>query len=324
MRAIITGAAGFIGKNLTKTLLEQGSTVLGIDNFSTGDSSSFSRFSKRYKEKFRGCVFDIANTEQWRPLMTEAINFFGELDDVTFFHLACPASPPAYQKYPLRTLNTSYLGTRNCLEFASTINCDFLFTSTSEVYGDPTINPQNESYLGNVNTVGPRSCYDEGKRVAETLCYEYNRALNINVTVVRIFNTYGPGMMSDDGRVVSNFVNQCLNDRDITIYGDGSQTRSFCYVDDMVEGLLLAAASGEFGPINLGNPNEITVSELSSIVKEKTRSYSKIINMPLPKDDPCLRRPDITLASNLLNWRPTTNLSDGLDKTIEYFSSIEL
>lgn len=322
MRAIITGAAGFIGKNLTETLLKRGSTVLGIDNFSTGDSSSFSRFSKRYGDNFSGCVFDIANTEQWRPLMTEVINFFDGLEDITFFHLACPASPPAYQQYPLRTLNTSYLGTRNCLEFASTTNCSFLFTSTSEVYGDPAVNPQDESYLGNVNTVGPRSCYDEGKRVAETLCYEYNRALNIDVSVVRIFNTYGPGMMRDDGRVVSNFVNQCLDDKDITIYGDGSQTRSFCYVDDMVEGLLAVSRSREFGPINLGNPNEITVSELSSIIKEKTGSYSNIVNMPLPEDDPCLRRPDITLASNLLDWRPTTNLSDGLDKTIEYFSSI--
>jgi len=322
MNIIVTGAAGFIGQNLTKCLLDSGHKVIGIDNFSTGDKNVFKEFSSEYKSSFLPMPFDVTREDSWRTMLTVVHRFFRGQKDISIYHLACPASPPAYQKYPLRTLDTSYLGTRNCLEFAASVNAKFLFASTSEVYGNPSCNPQSEEYYGDVNTVGPRACYDEGKRVAETLCYEYNKCMGTDVTIVRIFNTYGPGMKADDGRVVSNFINQAITGKELTIYGDGSQTRSFCFVSDMVDGLILAMGSEYFGPINLGNPNEITVSKLTNIVLEKCNARNAINYYPLPQDDPCIRRPNINKAKWLLGWVPKVSLDEGLDRTIQYFRGL--
>ena len=322
MNTIVTGAAGFIGQNLTKRLLDLGHKVIGIDNFSTGDKSVFKKFSEEYKDNFLSMPFDVTREDSWRTMLTVVHRFFRDQKDIMIYHLACPASPPAYQKYPLRTLDTSYLGTRNCLEFAASVNAKFLFASTSEVYGNPSCNPQSEEYHGDVNTVGPRACYDEGKRVAETLCYEYNKSMGTDVTIVRIFNTYGPGMKADDGRVVSNFINQAITGKELTIYGDGSQTRSFCFVSDMVSGLILAMGSKHFGPINLGNPNEIAVSKLANIVVKKCNTQNNIIYYPLPQDDPCIRRPNINKAKWLLGWVPEVSLDEGLDRTIRYFRGL--
>lgn len=308
MRVLITGGAGFIGSHLSEKLLSQNNEVIILDNFYTGQKSNLLRISSN------------PNFEVLRQDVTEPISV--EVDAI--YHLACPASPVHYQKFPVQTIKTSVLGSINALELATKLNIPILLSSTSEVYGDPDISPQTETYWGNVNPIGLRSCYDEGKRAAETLFFDFNRQYETEIRVARIFNTYGPNMSPEDGRVVSNFIVQALKNNDITIYGDGSQTRSFCYVDDLVEGLirLMNKSDATQSPINLGNPNEISVLELAKTIISMTNSKSKVIQLPLPQDDPKQRRPDIDKAKKVLGWEPKINLENGLTKTIEYFKSI--
>ena len=301
---VVSGGAGFIGSHLIENLLSKGHSVLCLDNMFTG--------SKKNIEPFRSHPqFEFIRHDVVVPILLEA-------DEI--YHLACPASPVHYQNNPIKTLKTSVIGTLNMLGLAKRINARFLLASTSEVYGDPEVHPQVESYHGNVNPVGPRACYDEGKRAAETLTVGYRDYNNTNVGIARIFNTYGPRMLPNDGRVVSNFICQALKGEEITIYGDGSQTRSFCFISDMVNGLTKLMESGEPGPINLGNPHEVTIKELAeTIVKLIETDKSKIVYKDLPQDDPTRRRPDITLAKKALNWGPKTPLEDGLKATIAYF-----
>ena len=307
MRVLVTGGAGFIGSHLCKFLLEKGEEVLCLDNFYTGR-----------KENIKN-LFDFYNFELIRHDIVEPIL----LETDAIFHLACPASPVHYQYNPVKTTKTSVMGTINMLGLAKRVKAKMLLASTSEVYGDPTEHPQKESYWGNVNPIGPRSCYDEGKRVAETLMMDYHRQNKVDIKIVRIFNTYGPNMLKNDGRVVSNFIVQALSGEPITIYGNGSQTRSFCYVDDLVKGLYLMMQSINFtGPVNLGNPNEFTIKELAEKVLELTGSKSEIIYKELPPDDPTQRKPDIGLAREKLNWEPEIQLKEGLVKTINYFNKI--
>ncbi len=308
MRVLITGGAGFIGSHLSEKLLSQNNEVIILDNFYTGQKSNLLRISSN------------PNFEVLRQDVTEPISV--EVDAI--YHLACPASPVHYQKFPVQTIKTSVLGSINALELATRLNIPILLSSTSEVYGDPNISPQTETYWGNVNPIGLRSCYDEGKRAAETLFFDFNRQYSTDIRVARIFNTYGPNMSPEDGRVVSNFIVQALKNNDITIYGDGTQTRSFCYVDDLVEGLikLMNKSDATQSPINLGNPNEISVLELAKTIISMTNSKSKVIQLPLPQDDPKQRRPDIDKAKKVLGWEPKINLENGLTKTIEYFKSI--
>ena len=308
MRVLITGGAGFIGSHLSEKLLSQNNEVIILDNFYTGQKSNLLRISSN------------PNFEVLRQDVTEPISV--EVDAI--YHLACPASPVHYQKFPVQTIKTSVLGSINALELATRLNIPILLSSTSEVYGDPDISPQTETYWGNVNPIGLRSCYDEGKRAAETLFFDFNRQYETEIRVARIFNTYGPNMSPEDGRVVSNFIVQALKNNDITIYGDGTQTRSFCYVDDLVEGLirLMNKSDATQSPINLGNPNEISVLELAKTIISMTNSKSKVIQLPLPQDDPKQRRPDINKAKKVLGWEPKINLENGLTKTIEYFKSI--
>lgn len=308
MRVLITGGAGFIGSHLSEKLLSLNHEVIILDNFYTGQKSNLLRISSN------------PNLEILRQDVTEPISL--EVDAI--YHLACPASPVHYQKFPVQTIKTSVLGSINALELATKLSIPILLSSTSEVYGDPNISPQTETYWGNVNPIGLRSCYDEGKRAAETLFFDFNRQYLTDIRVARIFNTYGPNMSPEDGRVVSNFIVQSLKDNDITIYGDGAQTRSFCYVDDLVEGLvkLMTNSNATQSPINLGNPNEISVLELAQKIISMTNSNSKVIQLPLPEDDPKQRKPDIDKAKKVLGWEPTTNLENGLFKTIEYFRSI--
>lgn len=308
MRVLITGGAGFIGSHLAEKLLSQDHEVIILDNFYTGQKSNLLRISSN------------PNFEVLRQDVTEPISL--EVDAI--YHLACPASPVHYQKFPVQTIKTSVLGSINALELATRLNIPILLSSTSEVYGDPNISPQTETYWGNVNPIGLRSCYDEGKRAAETLFFDFNRQYSTEIRVARIFNTYGPNMSPEDGRVVSNFIVQALKNNDITIYGDGTQTRSFCYVNDLVEGLvrLMNNSNSSQSPINLGNPNEISVLELAQKIIFMTNSNSKVIQLPLPQDDPKQRRPDIDKAKKILGWQPTIDLENGLIKTIEYFRNI--
>ena len=307
MKVLITGGAGFIGSHLTERLLNEGHSVIIIDNFHTGSRDNIRHLLHNdYLEIFR---HDI--TEPYRM----------EVDVI--YNLACPASPIHYQRSPVKTVLTSVMGVIHALNLAKEIKARVLQASTSEIYGNPEIHPQCEDYWGNVNTIGPRSCYDEGKRVAETLMFDYHRENNVDIRVARIFNTYGPRMRPDDGRVVSNFILQALRGEPITIFGDGSQTRSFCYVDDTVDALIRLMIQDEItGPVNIGNPDERTIKEIAELIINLTDSPSEIIYKSLPKDDPERRRPDIALAKEKLNWQPTVRLEDGLPKVIDYFRPI--
>lgn len=300
-RILITGGAGFIGNNLSRHLLSLGERVLVVDNFISSEKEN---------------IVDLLSNPNYTLIKCDILEIPELLNLKRIYHLACPASPPKYQANPIHTIKTCVNGTINVLELARLNKCPILFSSTSEVYGEPFVSPQPESYRGNVNTVGIRSCYDEGKRMAETLMFEYKNQYNMDCKIVRIFNTFGPYMNPDDGRVVTNFIKQAKNNDNITIYGDGSQTRSFCYIDDLVRGLILMMSSKECGPINLGNPNEQTVLELAHHIIRLTQSESKIVFMPLPGDDPTNRCPDITLAKTLLKWEPIVNIEIGLLKTI--------
>jgi UDP-glucuronate decarboxylase len=305
MRILVTGGAGFVGSHLSRRLLSEGHEVLAVDNFYTGTRTNVA-------DLLSDPSFEIVRHDITQP-------YYAEIDAI--MNLACPASPVHYQKHPVQTTKTSVIGTTNMLGLAKRLNVPILQASTSEVYGDPNITPQNEEYWGHVNPIGIRACYDEGKRVAETLCFDYNRQYGVNTKVVRIFNTYGPSMQFDDGRVVSNFILQALTNADITIYGDGLQTRSFCYVSDLVDGLIrmINTDSSITGPINLGNPREMTIIELATRVIELTNSKSRIVKEPLPSDDPKQRKPDIQKANEVLGWNPEVELSVGLKKTIEDF-----
>ena len=301
---LITGGGGFLGSHLCRRLIKN-NNIICLDNFFTGRKEN---------------IKDLISNPNFE-LMRHDVTFPVYLEVDRIFNLACPASPVHYQFDPVQTPKTSVHGAINMLGLAKRLGIPILQASTSEVYGDPDVHPQKEDYWGNVNPIGPRSCYDEGKRCAETLFFDYHRQHNLKIKVIRIFNTYGPNMHPNDGRVVSNFIVQALQNQDITIYGDGSQTRSFCYVDDLIEGMIKTMYSDDSftGPVNLGNPVENTIKELAEQVIELTGSKSKIINMPLPQDDPVRRKPDITLAKNALNWEPKVKLKDGLTKTIEYF-----
>jgi UDP-glucuronate decarboxylase len=307
-RILVTGGAGFLGSHLCDRLVSQGHDVLCLDNFFTGTKNNVVH------------LLDKKNFELIRHDLVHPI--FLEVDEI--YNLACPASPVHYQYNPVKTVKTNVVGAINMLGLAKRVSAKILQASTSEVYGDPAVHPQTEDYWGNVNTIGLRSCYDEGKRCAETLFFDYHRQNKVNIRVVRIFNTYGPRMHPNDGRVVSNFIVQALQGREITIYGDGAQTRSFCFVDDLVEGLL-RMMNGEddfIGPVNLGNPGEFTMVELAEKIVELTESNSTIIFQPLPQDDPRQRRPDISLAGKHLDWKPETDLEPGLKKTISYFREL--
>ena len=309
-RILVTGGAGFLGSHLCKRLVNEGHEVLCIDNCFTGPKNNIVK------------LLNNPNFEFIRHDIT--FPFYIEVDEI--YNLACPASPIHYQFDPVQTTKTSVHGAINMLGLAKRVKAKILQASTSEVYGDPEIHPQPESYWGRVNTVGPRACYDEGKRCAETLFFDYHRQHDLKIKVVRIFNTYGPQMHPNDGRVVSNFIVQALQNKDITVFGDGHQTRSFCFVDDMIDGFIkmMNSCASFIGPVNLGNPNEFSVLELAEKIIELTDSKSKIIFKPLPQDDPCKRKPDITLAKVELDWWPTVELNIGLKKTIEYFNNILL
>lgn len=313
-QVLVAGGAGFLGSHLCEALLAEGAKVWCLDNLQTGQRRNLRKLDQDSNFTFvEGDVID--------PLPVRSLP--RKLDQI--YNLACAASPPQYQADPEHTMLTSVLGTRNLLRLAEKHQARFLLTSTSEVYGDPEVHPQAESYRGNVNCTGPRACYDEGKRAAESLAFDFHRAGRAEVRVVRIFNTYGPRMRADDGRVVSNVVSQALEGLDITVYGEGSQTRSFCYVDDMVDGLmrLMQYDGPQPGPVNIGNPVELTVSDLVQQVLALTGSRSTVVNMPLPEDDPQRRRPDITKAQELLGWAPRTALSEGLRATVNWFAALE-
>ncbi|MEM1147415.1 MAG: UDP-glucuronic acid decarboxylase family protein [Pseudomonadota bacterium] len=307
-RILVTGGAGFIGSHLCERLIENGSEVLCVDNYFTGTRANIAH------------LFDTKTFELLRHDVTFPL--FVETDQI--YNLACPASPIHYQFDPVQTTKTSVHGAINMLGLAKRTKARILQASTSEVYGDPSVHPQQETYWGNVNPIGPRSCYDEGKRCAETLFFDYHRQHSLDIKVARIFNTYGPRMHPNDGRVVSNFIVQALRGEDITLYGDGQQTRSFCYVDDLVDGLvrLMESSDGVTGPINLGNPGEFTIKQLAEQVIDLTGSASKMVHKPLPQDDPKQRQPDIERAKIQLDWTPTVSLRDGLAKTIAYFDAL--
>ena len=304
MRILITGGAGFLGSHLCDRLIAQEHDVLCLDNFFTGRKKNIEHLLGHPR-------FELIRHDVIDP-------FKFEVDRI--YNLACPASPPHYQYNPIKTTKTSVMGAINCLGLAKRVKARVFQASTSEVYGDPTVHPQPESYWGNVNPIGRRSCYDEGKRCAETLFFDYHRENGVDIRVVRIFNTYGPRMNPDDGRVVSNFIVQSLRGEDITVYGDGSQTRSFCYVDDLIEGFLrLMEQEKTVGPVNIGNPGEFTMLELAELVLKKVGGKSKIVHQDLPADDPRQRQPDISLAKKYLEWQPAVPLEQGIEKTIDYF-----
>jgi UDP-glucuronate decarboxylase len=304
MRILVTGGAGFLGSHLCDRLIKEGHEILCLDNFFTGRRQNIAHLLQDSK-------FELIRHDVIDP-------FKVEVDQI--YNLACPASPPHYQYNPIKTTKTSVMGAINCLGLAKRVRARVFLASTSEVYGDPTVHPQDESYWGNVNPIGRRSCYDEGKRCAETLFFDYHRENGVDIRVVRIFNTYGPRMLADDGRVVSNFIVQALKGENLTVYGDGSQTRSFCYVDDLIDGFVrLMNQEKTVGPVNIGNPGEFTMLELAELVLKKVGGKSKVTNLPLPADDPKQRRPDISLAKEVLGWEPRVPLEEGLDRTIAYF-----
>ena len=307
-KILVTGGAGFIGSHLCKKLLEQNNEVLCLDNYFTGSKMN---------------VLSMLDNPMFELIRHDIVYpYIAEVDEI--YNLACPASPIHYQHNPIQTVKISVMGAINMLETAKTTGAKILQASTSEVYGDPKIHPQVESYWGNVNPIGERSCYDEGKRCAETLFMDYHRQCDLKIKIIRIFNTYGPNMHPNDGRVVSNFIVQCLRNEDITIYGDGNQSRSFQYVDDLIEGMvkMMATSDSFIGPVNIGNPNEFTILELAQTVIKLTNSKSKLIFKSLPKDDPQQRRPDISLAKEKLDWSPKIELEEGLKKTIDYFDKL--
>ena len=307
-RILVTGGAGFLGSHLIDRLLEQGNEVLCVDNLFTGDKSNIAHLHDHPR-------FEFMRHDITFPL-------YVEVDQI--YNLACPASPIHYQHDPVQTTKTSVVGAINMLGLAKRLKARVFQASTSEIYGNPTVHPQPESYWGNVNPIGPRSCYDEGKRCAETLFFDYRRQHGLDIKVARIFNTYGPRMQPNDGRVVSNFIIQALQNQPLTIYGEGTQTRSFCYVDDLIEGFLrmMETPSHVVGPMNLGNPAEFTILELARLVIELTGTRSKIVQKPLPQDDPSQRQPDIAQAREILDWQPSTQLREGLLKTIAYFEGV--
>ncbi len=302
-RNLVTGGAGFLGSHLIDRLMNSGEEVICLDNYFTGRKSNLLQWVNH------------PNFEIIRHDVTEPIRL--EVDRI--WHLACPASPVHYQFNPIKTAKTSFLGTYNMLGLARRVGAKILLASTSEVYGDPEVHPQPETYRGSVNTLGIRSCYDEGKRIAETLCFDYQRMHDTEIRVMRIFNTYGPRMLPEDGRVVSNFIVQALLGEALTIYGDGSQTRSFCYVDDLIEGMIRLMNGSHSGPMNIGNPNEFTILKLAELIRKKINPKLELINKPLPQDDPLQRQPVINLAQNELSWEPKVDLEEGLDKTILWF-----
>ena len=308
MKILLAGAAGFLGSHISKKLIDNNHEVIGLDDLSTGSIKNIEQLINHAKYSF--IEHDVR------------VPYQAKVDVILNF--ACPASPINYQKDPVRTIETNFLGMINMLHLAKETGARIIQASTSEIYGDPTQSPQKESYWGNVNPIGIRSCYDEGKRAAETLCFDYRRQHDLDTRVIRIFNTYGPNMAIGDGRVVSNFIVQALRNEPINIYGDGKQTRSFCYVSDLVEGIykLMQLDKNPDTPINLGNPNEFTILELAKIVIEITNSKSEIVNNPLPQDDPKQRCPDISLAKSILNWKPTIELREGIEKTAAYFKQI--
>jgi UDP-glucuronate decarboxylase len=304
MRILVTGGAGFLGSHLCERLLSEGNEVLCLDNYFTGRKSNVQHL-------LANPGFELIRHDITQPILLEVDRIF---------HLACPASPIHYQHNPVKTIKTNIMGTIHMLGIAKRVKGRILFASTSEVYGDPAMHPQKEDYWGNVNPIGTRSCYDEGKRASETLMMDYHRQNRVDIRIVRIFNTYGPRMLPDDGRVVSNFIVQALKGKDITVYGQGSQTRSFCYVDDLIEGMARMMDAENFtGPVNLGNPEEYTILELAEKIIAMTGSRSRITYKQLPSDDPTQRKPDITLAEQKLNWKPRVTVDDGLKRTVEYF-----
>ena len=306
MRNLITGGLGFLGSHLTERLLKANEEVICLDNFFTGDKKNILHW-------IGNPYFEIINHDVINPIHLEVDRIW---------HLACPASPIHYQFNPIKTSKTSFLGTLNMLGLAKRVNAKLLLASTSEVYGDPEVHPQPEEYKGSVNTIGIRSSYDEGKRIAETLCSDYNRMHNVEIRIARIFNTYGPRMLPKDGRVVSNFIIQALKGDPITIYGDGMQTRSFCYVDDLIDGLIRLMNSDYKRPINIGNPSEFSILELAELVRKKINKEIKFVFKNLPQDDPLQRKPCIEKAKYFLNWEPVIDLGSGLDKTINYFRNL--
>jgi len=304
MRILVTGGAGFLGSHLCERLLKEGHEVVCLDNFFTGRRRNIHPY-------LANPDFELVRHDVVEPILLEVDRIY---------HLACPASPVHYQYNPVKTIKTNVLGTHNMLGLAKRTRARFLLASTSEVYGDPKVHPQTEDYWGNVNPIGFRSCYDEGKRVAETFTMDYHRQNRVDVRIVRIFNTYGPRMLADDGRVVSNFIVQALKGDDITVYGDGSQTRSFCFVDDLLDGMVrMMENEGFIGPVNLGNPREFTILELAKKINAMTGSRSKIVLKPLPSDDPTQRQPDIALAKQKLGWQPKVDVDNGFNVTIDYF-----
>ena len=306
VRNLVTGGAGFLGSHLIERLLNSGEEVICLDNYFSGRKDNVNKWISNPK-------FELIRHDVTNPIHLE-------VDKI--WHLACPASPKSYQLNPIKTAKTSFLGTYNMLGLARRVNAKFLLASTSEVYGNPELHPQPETYHGSVNPIGIRSCYDEGKRIAETLCFDYKRLHNLDVKVARIFNTYGPRMVPNDGRVISNFICQALSNKELTIYGKGDQTRSFCYVNDLIEGLIKLMNSDLSGPVNLGNPEELKIIDVANIIQKKVPNSAKISFKELPQDDPLQRKPIIKLAEAKLNWRPRTSLTEGLDKTIEYFQQL--